>query len=182
MAAVFQSCKLQGKMAPVGSLSGSIAIAPDNTQAYILIDEDGNEFPAVLVEEKTVFTATENDIRLGTVAATEEGVTEGTKEIPAYHTTEGIQIIPAGAAVAIPGFKNYEYTKLQALMCDFNSNLADSVATQKVSIDGGVYAAESAELLATVTIEAETKTINFNIKNDGAKPCVLRYFTYKEEY
>lgn len=154
----------------------------DEDQMYILVTEDGREVPAVLVDERTVFNATSNDIRLGKTAATEQGVTLGEKEIPAYHTTEGVQFIPAGAVVAISDLPRYEYTKLQALMCDFNSNLSNSVATRKVSIDGGVYAVGSAEALATVTIEAETETINFNIRNDGEKPCILRYFTYKEEY
>ena len=44
---------------------------------YLLYDEAGNEFVGVVVSEETVFTATANDIRKGTVAVTEKGVTEG---------------------------------------------------------------------------------------------------------
>lgn len=45
---------------------------------YILVDENGNEVPAVYMGADTILTATANDIRLGTTAITDEGVTEGT--------------------------------------------------------------------------------------------------------
>lgn len=152
------------------------------TQTYILVDEDGNEVPAVLVSEETVFTATANDIRLGTVAATAEGVTEGTKDIPAYHTTEGTAFIPAGSACVIRLIDGkYDYTKLQAIICPYSGSLAGSVAAEKVSINDNVYAAGSTAVLASVTIDHDAESINLGIANEGSTPCVIRYFTYKEE-
>lgn len=74
--------------------SGTGGGSGDDTQAYILVDENGVEIPAVLVDEYTVFDATANDIRAGKTAATEEGVTLGTKEIPAYYVEEGYVAIP----------------------------------------------------------------------------------------
>jgi len=172
---------LKGSISPVSSLSGEVNLGNDKNKTFILIDEKGNEVPAVVVDERVIFTATENDIRLGAIAVTEKGVTVGKKEIPAYHTTEGIEIIPAGAVFSISGLPRYKYTKMQALMCDFNRSIANSTATHKVSMNGKVYAVASSEAIASITIEEETKTINFNVMNDKDKPCILRYFTYKEE-
>lgn len=153
------------------------------TGTYILVDEAGNEIPAVFVDNTQVFTATANDIRIGTTAVTDSGVTEGTKEIPAYITTEGIVAVPVGSSFIIPMHSDKcAYTKLQALLCKFNSSLSDSVETDRVSIDGKVYNTQSAEAIATVTVDIDAQTINLGIVNTGDDPYVLRYFTYKEEY
>ena len=50
----------------------------EDVMTYMLVDSAGNEIPAILVDEKVVFTATANDIRYGMTAATEDGVTVGT--------------------------------------------------------------------------------------------------------
>lgn len=149
-------------------------------RTYIIRDEAGNEFPAVMVENETVFDATANDIRLGKVAATNEGITEGTKEIPAYHTFEAARLITAGSAIEIPNFKNCEFTKLQAIICRFNTGLTNSVAAEKISINSNVYAVNSTELLSTVTVDVSNFKISFGLKNESNKPLILRYFTYKE--
>ena len=67
-----------------------------DSATYILVDESGNEIPAVYVDSEQVFTATANDIRIGTVAANNDGIVEGEKEIPAYHTTTGLALTPVG--------------------------------------------------------------------------------------
>lgn len=149
---------------------------------YILVDSDGNEVVATLVDEATVFDATANDIRLGKVAATESGVTTGTKDIPAYHTTEGVEKIPVGSALTIPMFSDKcQYTKLQALICTFNTIVSDSVATEKVSIDGKVYNIGSTTVLSEVSVDSVNQSINLSLMNDSDHPVVIRYFTYKEE-
>lgn len=152
--------------------------------AYILVDAEGNEVPAVFVENETTFTATANDIRLGTTAVTDSGVTEGTKDIPAYHTTEGVAAVPAGSEfdIWIPESDRYDFTKLQAIICPFNQTPDKSVAAEKVSVNGNVYAAGSAEVIATVTLDHTSKKIKLGITNNSATPFVIRYFTYKEEY
>ena len=154
-----------------------------DTQAktYILVDEDGNEIPAVLVDEPVEITATANDIRLGTTAVTNDGVTVGTKEIPSYHTTFGSKIIPNGSKFAL-NMKYYEYTKLQVIFCVFNTNMVDSVAAEKVVIDDKVYSVRSTEIESDVVIDTENVYIDFGITNDSGKPYILRYFSYKEIY
>ena len=151
-------------------------------RTYILQDENGKEFVGVMVENETVFDATANDIRLGKTAATAEGVTEGNKVIPSYHTTEGTVLVPAGRALSFRlNDGKYEYTKLQAIICPYSGSMSGSVAAEKVSINGNVYAAGSAEILASVTIDHDAESINLGITNEGTNPVVIRYFTYKEE-
>lgn len=149
--------------------------------AYVLVDDNGNEIPAVFVNNDEAFTATANDIRIGTTAVTEDGVTEGTKEIPSYHTTEGSKVIPVGSSFVLP-MKNYDYTKMQAIFCLFNTSLTDSVSAEKVAINDNVYPVQSTEAEATITKDAEGATVNFGITNTGAVPCLIRYFAYKEIY
>ena len=150
-------------------------------QTYILVDEAGNEITAALVSTETVFDAGPNDIRLGKTALTDMGAIVGEKDIPAYHTTEGIKIVAAGRECIISSIPRYEFTKLQALFCARGATLADSVATEKVSINGYVYSVGSTEVLATVTTDPDTESILFGITNDGTSPLIIRYFTYKEE-
>lgn len=51
-------------------------IIEDNT--YILVDEQGNELPVVLTEEKVDLTAEASDIRIGKTAVIDDGVVIGT--------------------------------------------------------------------------------------------------------
>lgn len=154
-----------------------------DSATYILVDEDGNEIPAVFVENETVFDATANDIRLGKIAASSEGVVEGTKEIPSYNTTEGFEYIPAGSDIKIRMFSDKcEYTKLQAMVCAFNTTTNDSVATEKVSIEGKVYEVNSTDAIAEVVVDVENQAIDLSIINESDNPVVVRFFTYKEVY
>ena len=151
----------------------------DNT--YILVDEEGNEYPAVLVDEEVTLTATTNDIRKGTTAVTDEGVVTGEKEIPVYNTLEGSKAIPNGSKFILYT-KDYDYTKFQAIICLFNTSLTDSVAADKVAINGNVYPVQSTEAVATITKHDDTTQIDLGITNDTGSPCVVRYFMYKEIY
>lgn len=153
----------------------------DNT--YILVDEDGYEIPAVLTEEEVELTATAaSDIRAGTTAVTDEGVVTGEKEIPAYHTTEGKQVVMAEGEIEIINVKHSDFTKLQALICSFNTTLTDSVSTDKVCIDGKVYEVQSTILISEAVPDTVNNKISLGIKNESASPCVIHYFTYKEIY
>lgn len=153
-------------------------------KAYILQTEDGQEIPAVLTDEEVDLTATANDIRKGTVAVTNAGVIEGTKLISDYYTSQGVKVVTAGSSMVVvnpyPEVDGYDYTKLQAIVCSYNSTLANSVAAEKIALDTSVYAVQSTDVLATITKDHDNKTINFNITNDSDKPVILRYFTYKE--
>lgn len=151
-------------------------------KTFVLVDENGTELTGVVVDNPVVFTAGDNDVREGKVYASDSGVSTGTKDIPAYHTSEGCEVIMAGNAVKIVNAMHYEYTKLQVLICTFNSNIANSVATEKVSIDGTVYNVGSDAAIATVTLDSENKAIDFGIVNEGSNPLIIRYFMYKEIY
>lgn len=152
-------------------------------QTYVLIDEEGNEYPAVYLGEETVFDATANDIREGKTAVSESGVVVGTKEIPAYITTEGRRVITAGKPISLKmtGGK-HNHTKLQAIVCSYNTSMSNSVAAEKVCIENSVYPVASIEVISTVMSDDTTETIEFGITNDGTKPVIVRFFTYKEEY
>lgn len=159
----------------------SMSVGGEVVNTYILVDENGVEVPAVLVDEKVTLTATTNDIRIGTTAVTEEGVVTGEKEIPAYHTIEGFKLIPNGSSVVLTT-KYYDYTKLQAIICAFDTNLSASVTSEKVAINGQVYPVKSNVSEATITKNGSLTQINFGITNTSGSPRVVRYFMYKEIY
>lgn len=150
---------------------------------YMLLMENGQEFPAVIVEEETQFTATANDIRKDTVAATAAGVTVGTKVIPSYYTTEGYKIVPAGGkfSISLLTLNRHNFTKLQALICPYNGSIAASVAVETVAIDYGVYAVNSTEQIETVTKNDNTKSIDLGLTNTTETMYVIRYFTFRED-
>lgn len=151
---------------------------------YILVDEDGYEIPATLVEEEVELTATANDIRLGTTAVTDDGVIEGEKEIPSYNTEEGYKLVPAGSSfsLSLPLLDMYDFTKLQIIVCAFSGSVSGSVAADRVVINDGVYAVNSSELISTVTKNDSNKTIELGIMNSGSAIYLMRYITYKEIY
>jgi hypothetical protein len=160
----------------------SMEVADDDTNTYILVDENGYEVPAVLVDEPVMLTANATtDIRKGTTAVTDEGVVTGEKEIPAYHVTEGYKLVPNGSALILP-IPNYDYTKLQAVMCLFNTSLLDSVYTEKVAIEDNVYLVKSTTPEAKIMIDDDNKRIDFGVTNTSGKMYLIRYFTYKEIY
>ncbi len=154
-------------------------------KTYILVDENGNETVAALVSQETCFDATENDVREGKKFVSDLGAKTGTKVIPSYVTSEGYCLITSGNPFVITMLSEddkYDFTKLQILICPFNSSIAESVATEKVVINDGVYAVNSTELLATVTKDSENKHINLGITNESGNLYLMRYFTYKEIY
>lgn len=150
---------------------------------YILVDEDGNEYTAIPSDEEINLDATSNDIRIGKRAATNTGLTDGTKEIPCYVTEEGFAQIKPGEDMKIYFFTDKcHYTKLQAMVCDYNTKPSDSVAVNKASINSKVYAANSIEALSDVTVDDANLAIDLGLTNDSDNDVVIRYFTYKEVY
>ena len=148
---------------------------------YILVDGSGREIPAVYVDNEVVFTATPNDIRIGTTAVTDAGITEGEKEIPAYHTHEGYRVVTNGSRFVIP-HEYYDYTKLQVIICAYNTSLTNSVGAKKIVVYDKVYDVNSTESLSNVVKDNETECVDLGIVNDTGGICVLRYFMYKEIY
>lgn len=154
-----------------------------NAATFVLVDEKGNEYVAAYTDSDVVITAGPNDIRKGCTAITSEGMITGDKVIPAYHTSEGYTVIPNGVEFAIPLYNgNYDFTKLQCIICPVNGDINSSVSAEKVVIGENVYEVNSSEILSTVSINTTAKSIIFGIVNDSGKPYLIRYFTYKEEY
>lgn len=150
-------------------------------KTLIIEDEAGNELVGVVVGKNVIFDATANDIRAGKVAATQNGVTTGEKEIPSYNTTEGYKVITNGSKflITIPDF---DYTKLQAVICSFNTDLINSVSTEKVVINDNVYPVQNATAESTVIVDKENQRIDLGITNTSGAIAILRYFSYKEIY
>ncbi len=174
---------LQATVEPRRVLKGIVSKAKtDNEKVFILKDDYGNEFVGVLTDTKPVFSATSNDIRIGMTALTEEGVTVGEKVIPGYLAHQGVKIIKPGSKfeIYLPDVNQYDYTLLQCMICDFNTNVNDSVATNTVVIGDSVYKALSTDQVAIVLRNHDTRSIELGIINETDKPQILRYFTYKE--
>lgn len=151
-------------------------------KTFILEDDNGNEFTGVIVDQETIFNATDNDVRTGMVYASENGVSTGVNDIPAYHTTEGKRIIKEGAEFSIPlvHLDRYDYTALQAIICHYNTSSTNSVAADRIVVDDKLYPVNSTEPIATVEKDGTNKSINLGVKNNTENKFVLRFFTYKE--
>lgn len=176
---------LTGPLSSKINIVGKLAIGSfveDNTQTFILVDEDGNEIPAVFVDEEVEITATTNDIRLGTTAITGDGVVVGEKDIPAYTTTEGTSLVLPGRMLQIKLYSDVcEYTKLQAIVCAWNTNMHNSVFAEHVVIDDKLYDVHSTEVKSVVSVDGNSQSINFGIINNSNNRLLIRYITYKED-
>lgn len=165
----------------VGNMIGG---RPSSPKTIKFLTNSGQEIQAVLVDTETVFTAEANDVREGKTFASDYGVGVGNRVIPAYHTFEGYRIIPAGSAVTIPNqmasIDSYDYTKLQVIICAFNSNVADSVSAEKISVYDKVHNVQTVDVVSEVIKNHESKNVDLGIINDSGTIWILRYFMYKE--
>lgn len=155
-----------------------------NAKTYQLECNGGTaKIMAVVVDEKTIFDADVNDVRAGKVFATNNGVKVGTKNIPAYNTCSGYRIIAPNEEfkIVLSASDLYDYTKLQCIICPFNTSISDSVAADRVVIDGNLYEVNSSTVLSEVTKDATEKAIKLGITNDSSSSYIIRLFTYKEE-
>lgn len=167
---------------PVGT---KIVIRGRNVKPDFLLTESGDvAYMAAIgkLEESPLTATAAHDIRIGTVAVTNEGIVTGEKNFPCYETSEGQTLIMPGMElkVQIAIDDCYDYTRLQAIVCAYNTSMTDSVEAKKVAIENSVYQVGSTDKLSSVTKEPETKTINFGLTNTGDIPLVIRYFTYRE--
>lgn len=153
-------------------------------KSFLLETEDGVQLVGVTVGEETVFDATPNDVRVGKVYAGEDGVETGEKVIPSYNTMAGVKVIPKNSEFKLSNLDSridyHDYTKLQTIICSFNTNISKSVSTEKVSIDDKVYDVKSTEVISEIVKNHNTKSIDFGITNNLGTPCIIRYLTYKE--
>lgn len=164
------------------SISGNmVGMYSSIGKTFILTDENGNEITGVCVDNPVVFTASDNDVREGFVYASDGGVSTGTKNIPIYHATEGSKAIPNGKELKIL-MPNYDYTKLQCIICAYNQNIQNSVGALQVVINDTVYNVQSTDIVSSVTVDIENTAIDFGITNTTGSPVLIRYFTFKEIY
>lgn len=144
-----------------------------------LVDKNGNEVLGVVVDQETIFTAGDNDVREGFVYASDKGVSTGTKIIPAYYARCGKKIVSAGSEVTI-AIPEYEYDNLMVVIVSYNTSLSNSVISTHVSIDDTMYEAGGGTKISDITIDKKNEQINLGIT--VSKKSVLRYFVIKEEY
>lgn len=151
-------------------------------KTYIITDENGAEFTGVVVDQLTVFTATDNDVREGLVYASDHGVSTGTKVIPIYHAREGSKIVMPGDALEIilTEYDIYDYTYLQCIVCQWNTSLPLSLIDIYKVIDSNIYQTGSDVALGSVTKNDQTKSVNLGISNTGNEPVAIRYCIYRE--
>lgn len=149
-------------------------------KTFTLVDESGAEYTGVIVDQATVFTATADDIKIGKVAATEEGVTEGA-DTRTYRTIQGYRLIPSGDNLSILLSDNdqYDYTELQCMIAPFNTSITNSVAVNQVVLKDSVYNVGSTTKISDVIKNSANKSIDLNITNNTDDYVVVYYFTYK---
>lgn len=165
----------------IGNMIGSYS---QIGKTFILTDESGAEYTGVVTDQEVIFDATDNDVREGSVYASDAGVSTGTKVIPSYHTAHGARIITKNAnfSVKIEDLNRYDYTALHGIICSYNTTLTNSVAAEKVVLYDAVYPVQSTDAISTVVKDDETKSIVLGITNDTTQMKVFRYMTYKEIY
>lgn len=153
-------------------------------KTFTIVDENGVELIGVITDKERILTAdAAKDIREGTVAVTEEGIVTGSKVIPSYETTKASYGIFPGEFFSIPLLERdrYDYTQFQCIIAKFNTALTDSVETDRIAINDGVYAVNSKTAVSAITKNSTSKSIDLNIVNNTDDIYVVHYFTYKQE-
>ena len=151
-------------------------------KTFVIEDDNGNEYTGVVVDQETIFTATDNDVREGLVYASDSGVSTGTKVIPIYHTREGTKIIAPNneLKITLEQYDLYDYAYLQCIVCQWDTSLPLSLIDIYKVIDSNVYQTGSNVVLQSVTKDSQTKSVSLGIMNTGDVPVVIRYCVYRE--
>ena len=163
-------------MSIIGNMVGGSA----PLKTVILTDESGNEIATgVVVEQETVFTATDNDVREGMVYAGDSGVSTGSKIIPSYHTSYGYKLVPSGSEVRI-SIPEYDYTYLMVSVAIYNTSRDQSVITTYTSIDNGMYNVGNNIKIADISVDYDNEQIVLGITVD--EKSIVRYLVTREEF
>lgn len=146
-------------------------------------DDNGNTFVGTVTDSEVVLDATRADVKVGKVFASNDGIEEGT-DTKTYRTQQGFYLIDPGQqfSIKLPGYDQYNYTKLQCMIAPFNTSVYDSYAIDKVVLNDGVFMTNSVNKIADVTKNDQTKSIDLNITNNSDSVYFIYFFTYKEEY
>ena len=148
--------------------------------SYVLANADGTQkvYAQLSSKDPITLTATENDIRLGSTAITNEGYIEGAKDIPAYYSSYGEKVLQAGEEATIT-IHEYDYKSLMVTIAPYNTNIDGSTAIKYVSVDNAIYEAKDTTKLGDITTDTENERINLGIS--VTEKSVLRYFVVREE-
>ena len=151
-------------------------------RTMIFVDENGMEVAGALVDEEVVIDATVNDVREGKIFVSDAGVKTGEKFIPAYVVSEGYRLITKGNRFILPTNSHHDYTKLQAIICPFNTSPSKSVSAEKVVINDNVYNVLTSVPITSVVKDSANLLVDLGIVNDTTQPYYIRFFMYKEIY
>lgn len=151
-------------------------------KTFVLTDKNGNEFTGVVVGERTVFTATTDDVKIGKTFASNEGIQTG-EDTRTYRTLHACRCILPNESFTIPlsEYDRYDYTQFQAVISVFNTSRLDSLTVEKSVLYDGVYNVNSNDKISDVTKNADTKSVDLNITNNTDNTFIVHYNTYKEE-
>lgn len=154
----------------------------ESETVYVVASDNDTAYAQLASQDVVALTATENDIRAGSLAVTEKGVVEGSKDIPPYHTKQGTVIVLPHEELKLQFYTDiFDYTGFQANVAKFNTEVNDSVDVEMVVINGKVYRTGSTEPISTVVKDSVNKNIDLGIINGDSKS-VIRYILFKEEY
>lgn len=163
----------------MSKICGNVVGVVDPLKTVIIEDADGNSFTGVVTGSEVIFSATDNDVREGSVYASDAGVSTGTKVIPVYYASCGFRIVLANeeATVLTP---EYDYDNLIITITTYDTSCSQSVVSTYISIDNAIYMAGSDTKVSDIAIDAENGQINLGITVN--EKSVIRYFVLKEEY
>lgn len=152
-------------------------------KTFTLIDESGAEYTGVVVDNETVFTATDKQVYSGYVYAGDEGVSTGTRQFISYRTSTGTRLVLPNESFSIPleDYDSYDYTKFQCMIAEFNVDILNSTSVSKISLNDKVFNVNSNIKLSDITKNLSTKSIDLNITNTTENTFVVYYFLYREE-
>jgi hypothetical protein len=147
--------------------------------SYVLSNADGSKkiYAQLSSKEPITLTATENDIRLGSTAITNEGFVEGTKDIPSYYSGYGSKMITAGSEAVIKK-EEYDYKSIMITIAPYDA-ATGSTSVNYVSVSDAMYEAKTTTKLSDITINEDEKQVNLGITVDVLS--VMRYFIVREE-
>lgn len=147
-------------------------------KTYILTDENGNELVGVVTESEIIFTATDNDVREGSVYAGDGGVSTGTKEIPPYYARYGLKVLLAGkeAIISVP---KYNYSNLLITISTYDTDINQSVDVSYVSVDNSIYEIGNSIKISDAIMNEEAHQIELGVT--VSEKSVLRYSVIMEE-
>ena len=147
-----------------------------------IVDDSGNTLIGAVTDAEISLNATRDDVKVGKIFASNDGIQEGI-DTRIYRTTHGAKVVLPGTTFTIPLEENdqYNYTKFQAMIAEFNTTQLDSISVVKVSLNDEVYNVNSTAKISDVTKNSSTKSIDLNITNETDNTYVIHYNTYKEE-